>query len=127
MIDHYDANGVHRRRFGFDTPSRAVSEADMALARERSLRGIGDPSMRAAIEARMRGGSARHPAITRLVSLDDGSLWVRESPTEAADSVPWVIYAGPGTPRGRLMLAVDDHVVARATRTCCSCGRKETM
>lgn len=109
-IDEFDSTGVHLSRFGFDLPSRAVTAAELDAARERALRRVPDPRMREMVDRAMRTGAPRHPAITRLAPLDDGSLWVRESPVESADSVRWIVFASSARPRGVLRLGVDDMV-----------------
>jgi hypothetical protein len=110
VVDHYDSTGAHVARFGFDLPPRAVTDADRAAALERLLRGV-PPSMRAAVEADLRTASTHHPAVTGIRALEDGSVWVRESPHAAGDSVSWVVYPGAMTPLGRLVLEADDRIL----------------
>jgi hypothetical protein len=109
-VDRYDSTGVHVARFGFDLPPRVVTDGDLATARERLLRGM-PPSMRAVIEENLRTAGTHHPAITGIRALEDGSVWVRESPHAAGDSVAWVVYPDGATPLGRLVLEVDDRIL----------------
>ena len=113
-IDLFDASGARRLRFGLEHEPRKVTKADLQAALGRSLMGVRDPQMRRWITERAKTGegAGRHPAITRLVALDDGAVWVRESPREAQDSVQWVQFDSASKPTGRLLLASDDILLA---------------
>lgn len=112
-IEIFSANGVRELRFGIATEPRDVTKADLQASLGRSLMGVRDSRMRRAIteQARSGEGAGRHPAITRLVAMGDGTLWVRESPREAQDSVSWVVFDAAHKPSARLLLAVDDIVL----------------
>lgn len=113
VIDEYDAHGVITRRFGFEVNGRVVTDGELEASRRRALARVGDPRMRAAMQASMResGRAARHPAITRLVVLGSMGLAIRQAPRVEGDSVTWVVYRGPALPTGRLVLGVDDRIL----------------
>lgn len=110
VVDRYDSLGVLVGRSGFDLPLRAVSDADLAAEKERRSRNLPAP-MRAMIEENFRGAAAHLPAITRIRALEDGSVWVRESPHAAGDSVSWIVYPDAMNPLGRLVLEADDRIL----------------
>jgi hypothetical protein len=117
VVEEFDSTGVRIARFGFDVAPRAVSKDEVDEERRRMARFIPDAAMREAMIARMQASAARHPAITALVPLPDGSLWVRESPAAAADSVQWIVYRAPAEPSGRLLLDSEESVItARGDR-----------
>jgi hypothetical protein len=110
VVDRYDSLGVLVGRSGFDLPPRAVTDADLAAEKERRSRNLPAP-MRAMIEESFRGAATHLPAITGIRALEDGSVWVRESPHAAGDSVSWVVYPDAMTPLGRLVLEADDRIL----------------
>lgn len=110
VLEALDATGRPTSRFGFDLPPRAVTEEDLRAEAARLQRRL-PMAMRQAVEATMRQAATRHPAITRVVALEDGSLWVRESPHAGGDSVSWIVYQDPPLPHGRLVLDADDRVL----------------
>jgi hypothetical protein len=110
VVDRYDSLGVLRARSGFDLPPRAVTDVELAAEKERRSRNL-PASMLAMIEENFRGAGMQHPAITGIRTLEDGSVWVRESPHAAGDSVSWVVYPDGTTPLGRLVLEADDRIL----------------
>ncbi len=112
VIDLFDAAGRHERRFGFASVRRDVSEAEVAAAGARRTRGVSDPRMRSAIEAQTATGAARHPAITKLVALNNGELWVRETPRAEGDSVSWIAFSAAGEALRRVWTGADDAILA---------------
>jgi hypothetical protein len=114
VVDLFDAEGVLAKRVGFDVTSRAVTEADAEARRARNLGGVADARMRESMERMMSNVSARHAAITRLITLSNGEVWVRETPREAADSVSWVSFSREGAPLRRVWTGADDAVLAWA-------------
>lgn len=111
VIERYGPTGALDATFGFDRDARPLAASEVADARERLLARLPSVTMRAGAAAAFRDEWTHHPAITRLRVLGDGSLWVRESPHAAGDSVSWVIFESPDRPRGRLVLGADDRVL----------------
>lgn len=111
VIDLFDAAGRHERRFGFASLRRDVTEADLAAAGTRRTRGITDPRMRSAIEAQTSSGAARHPAITKLVALNNGEIWVRETPRAEGDLVTWIAFSPAGDALRRVWTGADDTIL----------------
>jgi hypothetical protein len=111
VVDLFDAEGGLAKRVGFDVTPRAVTEADAAARRAQNLRGVSDARMRESMERMMSNVSARHPAITRLITLSNGEVWVRETPREAADSVSWISFSRDGAPLRRVWTGADDAVL----------------
>ncbi len=111
VLEEFDSTGAPRTRFGFAVAPRAVTAEDLDAEAARLQRRLPMAAMREAVAASIRQAAPRHPAITRLVAMEDGSLWVRESPHAAGDSVSWVVYQDPPLPFGRLVLDADDRVL----------------
>ncbi len=113
-VDVFDPSGRHVRRFGAVVASREIIPSDIEELVTRRLRGIGDERMRAAIRKRITvTPSGRHPALTRMVPLVNGEVWVRESHRAAGDSVSWAVYRiADGAALGRMMLGADDDILA---------------
>ena len=113
VVAAYREDSSAALRFGFDVTPRAVTSKDLEHSLARGVAGISDPILRGAILASRKGASARHPAVTRIVPLLNGEIWIRESPREAGDSVQWVAFrTEDGSPIGRAMLGVDDEILA---------------
>ena len=110
VVHRYDSTGVLVGRSGFDLPSRAVTDADVTVEKERRSRNLPAP-MRAMIEESFRDAATHLPAITGIRALEDGSVWVRESPHAAGDSVSWIVYPDAMNPLGRLVLEADDRIL----------------
>jgi hypothetical protein len=115
VVDLFDAEGGLAKRVGFDVTPRAVTEADAAATRTRNLRGVTDARMRESMERFMANVSARHPAITRLATLANGEVWVRETPREAGDSVSWIAFSREGEPLRRVWTGANDAVLEWAS------------
>jgi len=99
--------------FGFDITPRAVTAVDLERSLARRVAGISNPAMRNAIERGQSNAAAQHPAITRLVTVANENVWIRESPREAGDSVRWTKFdAASGAAAGYLMLATNDEILA---------------
>lgn len=111
VVDLFDAEGALSKRVGFDVTPRAVTTADATARRALNLRGVSDARMRESMERMMSNVSARHPAITRLQTLANGEVWVRETPREAADSVSWIAFSRDGAPLRRVWTGADDAVL----------------
>jgi hypothetical protein len=111
LVDIYDADGRHVQRFGFDVTPRRVTDAEFTRERELRLSRIGNAEIRAGLERQMGTAPARHAAITRIVALPGGETWVRESPNEAHDAVPWIVFDPSGTARGRVELGPEEIIV----------------
>ncbi len=110
VVHRYDSAGEPVARFGFEVASRAVSADDLAAEGARLTRNLPAP-MRGAVEEILRDAGKAHPAVTGIRALEDGSVWVRESPHAAGDSVSWVVYPDAMTPLGRLVLEADDRIL----------------
>lgn len=114
-ISRFDLSGAFLLRFGSQVTPREVTQADLEALQQDRLRLIPPGPMRDAARASARTSAKFHPAITRLVALSNGELWMRESPFEPRDSVQWLAYSGvDGRALGRLVLGADDDVLASA-------------
>jgi hypothetical protein len=111
LVGVYNAAGRHVQRFGFDVTPRRVTDAEFTREREIRLSRIGNAQMRAAMDQQMGTAPARHAAITRIVALPGGETCVRESPNEAHDTVPWIVFDSSGTARGRASLHPEEMIV----------------
>lgn len=111
-ISRFSKNGEETLRFGFDVEARAVGATDVAEASASAVRGISDPSMRAAASAQAGASDVRRvPAISALVAASDGTTWVREWPRASLDSVSWIRFAADGAPMQRVVLGADDGII----------------
>ncbi|MDZ4673306.1 MAG: 6-bladed beta-propeller [Gemmatimonadota bacterium] len=103
-VDQFDSTGAHINRVGFVHTARPVEAAEAEREQERRRRGIG--------RVQALHSATQHPAITMLRLLDNGQLWVRESPDVAGDVVSWIVFDPDGTPIGRLVLPVETEILA---------------
>lgn len=107
----YDATGRLVARGGFRTEGRAVTEEDVEAAVARQARNLPPGQMRDQILQRMRDAAPRHPGVTRLVVMADGTVWAREAPDAGSDSVAWLVYTAELAPQARVRMGVDDQPV----------------
>ena len=114
QVDRFGADGQLAWRSSVEVEPRTITEEDVQQVVSHRLRGVGDERLRKAIRERLKiTPSGRLPAVTRIVALINGDVWVRESPRVQGDSVSWVVYDGAdGAARGRVLLATDDDVLA---------------
>jgi hypothetical protein len=103
-IDRFGATGVHLERLTVQVAPRAVEASE--AARQEALRSSSHLPMPET------GHASHHPAITSMVLLDTGELWVRESPDLEGAMVSWVIIAADGQLAARAMLSADAEVLA---------------
>ncbi len=109
----YDPAGRPVGSTGFLVRPRAVTAAELESAITTAMRFVPDERMRGAMEERWRRGAAKHhPAITQIVSVSDGRVWVRESPNAEADSVSWVVFRSDGRAVGRVLMGTGETVLA---------------
>lgn len=113
-VDRFSPDGKLAWRSSAEVEPRAITDQDVQEVASKRLRGGGDERMRKWIREHLKiTPSGRHPAITRIVALVNGDVWVRESPRVQGDSVSWVVYDGAdGAARGRVLLATDDDILA---------------
>src|SRR5262249_42587029 len=79
--------------------------------RANAVRGL-PASMQAAIRNSEGDAAPKHAAITRIRTLANGDVWIREADSESGDSTRWIVFGRDFTPRGTIMLGVYDEVVA---------------
>ena len=112
MVTVYDTSGAALLRFGFEIAPRKVTDLEVQRERERRLKGIGDPQMRAALQGHSATPPERHPAITDLRELENGDTWLREAPTESGDSARWIAFDSTGTALGAVTLSTQARVLS---------------
>src|SRR5690606_24822682 len=96
---------------GYAVEPRRVTSAEVESAREARLRGLPSSRMREAAERQLANVGEHHPAVTGLVAMADGRLWVREAPSVDGDSVSWLVLAADGVAEFRVHTAVDDQPI----------------
>ncbi len=101
-----------------DRPARRITRAE----RDSVVRTVRDRATRLARDPRLKGAAAqaeeglrqlptRHAAITGLVVLRDGSVWVRTMPEAGASRVRWDAFARDGTRIGQLALRLQEQLL----------------
>jgi hypothetical protein len=117
-LERYDTTGALATLSGFRVLGREVTLGDVEAARERRSRGAPDGRFRAAIDREFANVAPRHPAVTQLLSMGDGEVWVRQSPAAVGDSVQWVVFDASLAPRHRMLLASTDNALGCVDDRC---------
>src|SRR5690606_5769225 len=81
-------------------------EAEKATRLEAAARmgGSVSPGLRRMLDESAANAPGSHPFVSRLVVLDDGTLFAREGARPGADSVRWNAFTAAGEPIGHLLL-----------------------
>lgn len=101
-----------------DRPPRRVTRAErdsvVRTVRDRANRLARDPRLKGAAahaEEGLRQLPARHAAITGLVVLRDGSVWIRSMPEAGATRVRWDAFRRDGSRLGQLALRLQEQLL----------------
>lgn len=106
----FDSTGTLRLESGFRREGREVTAPEVESERERQLRAL-PPLMRAQAAARLQAAAPQHAAVTALLAMSDGTVWVREAPDAERDSVDWVRFDASLAPMSRTRTGADDRVI----------------
>jgi len=101
-----------------DRTPRPITPAErdsvVRTVRDRATRMTRDPRLKGAVthaEEGLRQLPTRHAAITGLVVLRDGSVWVRSMPDAGASRVRWDAFARDGARIGQLSLRLQEQLL----------------
>jgi len=112
-IARYDTAGQPKLLVKFAVPPVPISEAEVEREKKR-IAALFTGEWRASAQPYIDSAAARspryHAVFTDLAILDDGSLWIRESPEAEADSVRWDVLDVDGAPLGFAMLPNESRV-----------------
>jgi len=118
QVERYGENGVPDLLLDADVARRAVTDGDVEreLSR-RSMRigvsGLGERAervFRAQLAEARRNAAAFHPAVRDVRVLRDGTILVKGSPIERADSVRWDVFRRNGNLAGYYLLPKDARI-----------------
>lgn len=94
--------------------TRAERDSVVRTVRDRASRLARDPRLKGAAahaEEGLRQLPTTHAAITALVVLRDGSIWVRSMPDAGASRVRWDAFTREGTRIGQLSLRLQEQLL----------------
>ncbi|HEY0972756.1 MAG TPA: 6-bladed beta-propeller [Gemmatimonadales bacterium] len=88
-------------------------EAEKARRLEEATRmGGGSPTLQRTLDEAAASAPKTHPFVSRLVVLDDGTVFAREGVRPGADSVRWNAFTADGDPVGHLLLPADARIAS---------------
>jgi hypothetical protein len=111
-IERYRGDGAADLLVEGDVLARAVTSAEVARELERrSSGGLAAAPWAAQLREAARNAAPFHPAITDLVVLGDGSIWVKESPVAETDSARYDVFSREGRLTGYVVLPAAARVI----------------
>lgn len=113
-IERYDSEGHGNLFLDTGVPTHTVTAADIAAEEKRTLQSF-SPDWRARTESFVKraaaGAAKNHPVFAAVRVLSDGTLWLREGSSSAADSVRWNVFKPSGAWLGWAKLPVSVRIL----------------
>lgn len=108
----FGLDGSPLMRIGTEALPRAVTDAEFERELEARLAKAGSGPMGRALRQQASRRVANQPGVTDVVALENGQIWLRQAPSEAGDSVVWLVFEADGGNPKRVQLPTSTRLLA---------------